>query len=141
MSGKGGPDDSQNLRGLRTVGAAAPLSRALQGQQRHLRGAAQPLPAVLLHARAPRAGGRARGDRPRFPGNVPLPQEEAPEQEDPARAGGIRARQSQSGARRGARAAVRDRPPRAMRGEALVRGGRGATGSSGLLTSGNETVE
>lgn len=110
---QGGPDDVQNRRGLGAAGPSTTLPRRSPGQQRHLRGAAQPLPAAVLHPRAPRAGGRAGGDHLRFPGNVPLTQEEAPEQEDPARAGGIRARQSQPRARRprlrGAREAVRHR--------------------------------
>lgn len=121
-----GPNGNQNhLWGLWTVGAgasAAPLLR--RPHQRHLRGAPEPLPAVLLHPRAPRAGGRARGDRLRFPGNVSLPQEEAPEQEDPARAGGIRTRQSQPRARRGERRAleaVRHRPAGEMRRERAAR--------------------
>jgi len=152
---QGGPDDGQNLRGLRAAGAAAPLPpRAPPGPERHrLRGAARLPPPVLLHPRAARARGRARGGRPRFPGDVPLPQEEASEEEDPARAGRIRARQSQPRARpRGGRRrgeAVRHRPTGEARGAALVPGRRGwgrrgagsaRGGSSGLLTRG-ETVE
>lgn len=101
MSRKSGPDDGQNLRGLAAPGAAAPLPRGPpRCQQRHLRGAAQHLPALFVHARPPGAGGRARGYRARVPGHVPFPQAEAPEQEDPARAGGIRTRQPQPSARR-----------------------------------------
>lgn len=129
---KRGADDGQNPRGLRTVGAVAPLSRGLPGPQRHLRGAHQLLPAVLLHPGAPRAGGRARGDRPGLPGHVPLPQEEASEEEDPARPGGIRARPPQPRAR-GAREAVRHRPTGEARGATLVpgRGDRGRRGRRG----------